>query len=868
MPKLLVEEGGRTHVVKLGGEPVVVGRARENAIVIEDRKSSRHHCRVLRDGAGWVVEDMRSSNGTLLNGRPATRVELAHGDRIQVGEVSILFLAEDGTEDGSAPPSAEAPQAAAAPARAPSEALLEEPEPAVTELAPAASLEVLTGPHAGQRFALRAAPFTIGRKSGHDLVLADSRVSGDHCTIVRDAARWIIEDQGSGNGVIVEKERVTRHALRHGDCILLGSTELRFHGQPSPAAADGASPSAVLRRMDSFEISEEDISRLATRGEGRAESPLQALWTGLFLISFAGILYFSYDVISTQVDRGRVPDDPANLLRENASFESVRPDGVIPGWAADAGGDRCELGLFEGDDVPHGLRALRMASSGPAERGHFRVWSQSTLPIEGEEASGGEFELAGRVRNRGLDVACLELAWLHVTAEGERIVYESLSSPIPPREQFHSIAISAALPSWIAATHCRVGILGRGRGAVEVDNLVLKRSAEPEREAWEEPVLAAGAEDARPVQVRLARDGSFALGRAGEVGVTCVRFATPRDGQFPFGQWLAISSEPPRKREDGAWVGSFGFPVAGKETTLFETQWQVAGDEVGVSWQLFGGGAEEGDQALVMEFMPRAAKQAMTLYLDGALVADGIGLEDLIGRAGDEWTLGQQSQQIILRFSRPMQFEALATGPGPGTPRVLLRTRLAPPSRLLEVFIGGVSSREEQRVADLLALVRTASAERRYDRALAQLDLLAKEFPWREDMQERARVLRAELDLAGERGLAELKEIQADLARFPSPMVAAVLAERARALSESFGDTEVGRKSAAVLAEVDREQTSSRARESADSASELLALANGYFERKRNALARYYAEWIQEAHPGTPQADAARSLLVLLAARK
>ena len=62
MPKLLVQESGQSRrVVDVGAEPVVVGRAAENAIVIQDRKSSRKHCRFLKVGDAVFIEDMNSS---------------------------------------------------------------------------------------------------------------------------------------------------------------------------------------------------------------------------------------------------------------------------------------------------------------------------------------------------------------------------------------------------------------------------------------------------------------------------------------------------------------------------------------------------------------------------------------------------------------------------------------------------------------------------------------------------------------------------------------------------------------------------------------------------------------------------------------
>ncbi|MBE0477182.1 MAG: FHA domain-containing protein [Coriobacteriia bacterium] len=71
--------------------PVVVGRSPEADIVIADDFVSSKHARVvLAGGGGAVLEDLGSTNGTLLNGRRVTRsVPLKPGDLIGLGTVEL-----------------------------------------------------------------------------------------------------------------------------------------------------------------------------------------------------------------------------------------------------------------------------------------------------------------------------------------------------------------------------------------------------------------------------------------------------------------------------------------------------------------------------------------------------------------------------------------------------------------------------------------------------------------------------------------------------------------------------------------------------------------------------------------------------------
>ena len=54
---------------------------------------SRRHARLLRVGDGADVEDVGSTNGTTLNGRPVHLAHLSDGDEIRIGEVRLRYRA-------------------------------------------------------------------------------------------------------------------------------------------------------------------------------------------------------------------------------------------------------------------------------------------------------------------------------------------------------------------------------------------------------------------------------------------------------------------------------------------------------------------------------------------------------------------------------------------------------------------------------------------------------------------------------------------------------------------------------------------------------------------------------------------------------
>jgi Protein of unknown function (DUF3662)/FHA domain len=92
-PRALLLLGGRRLIVAPGG--AVIGRSRDCDIVLDDAGVSRRHAYIrpgLPGREGWTIEDLRSTNGVLLNGRPLQGVHpLQVGDRIELGSTEIVF---------------------------------------------------------------------------------------------------------------------------------------------------------------------------------------------------------------------------------------------------------------------------------------------------------------------------------------------------------------------------------------------------------------------------------------------------------------------------------------------------------------------------------------------------------------------------------------------------------------------------------------------------------------------------------------------------------------------------------------------------------------------------------------------------------
>ena len=82
------EQGERFDLI--GG--LSIGRSRDSDVQISDRYASSFHARVFSREGRFFVEDMNSTNGTLLNGATLKgEAELIDGDNVQIGDTVFRF---------------------------------------------------------------------------------------------------------------------------------------------------------------------------------------------------------------------------------------------------------------------------------------------------------------------------------------------------------------------------------------------------------------------------------------------------------------------------------------------------------------------------------------------------------------------------------------------------------------------------------------------------------------------------------------------------------------------------------------------------------------------------------------------------------
>ncbi|HYI08227.1 MAG TPA: DUF4388 domain-containing protein [Thermoanaerobaculia bacterium] len=78
-------------IIPLTEQEYLLGRHRENNIQLVDLGVSGFHARIFRGAEGYVVEDLKSRNGTWINGERITLATLTSGDRLHFGQTDLVY---------------------------------------------------------------------------------------------------------------------------------------------------------------------------------------------------------------------------------------------------------------------------------------------------------------------------------------------------------------------------------------------------------------------------------------------------------------------------------------------------------------------------------------------------------------------------------------------------------------------------------------------------------------------------------------------------------------------------------------------------------------------------------------------------------
>ena len=186
----------------------------------QDREQfSSYEPALRKELSDYLLEHARAER-LALTSRPA--VEFMTDDRLGLGEFGIQAQLLDADEESEERP--------AAPSQGDfGHTMIYSPDRGARRLEPepaAPSRAVLAG--GGRRTVLSGERMVLGRSRDCDITLEDANVSREHAEMRPAKGGWQIVDLNSTNGVKVNKRRVDRAQLKHGDQITIGVTDLDF----------------------------------------------------------------------------------------------------------------------------------------------------------------------------------------------------------------------------------------------------------------------------------------------------------------------------------------------------------------------------------------------------------------------------------------------------------------------------------------------------------------------------------------------------------------------------------------------------------------------------------------------------------------
>ena len=219
MGKLLVSlDGVVIQEVQITKDTTTLGRRPYNDIVIDNLTVSGEHALLHKVGQTVYIEDLNSTNGTYINGKPIRKQQLSPLDAVEIGRYKISYVLNP-ADPARELAAAEADKAD--PGGPPSSLTDLFLPPAVTsepDRAGGASIKVLSGAAAGRAVVLTKAVTTVG-KAGVLVASITKRPDGYVLTHVEGAQLPCI------NGVPLQGETAP---LSHGDLIELDGTQVQF----------------------------------------------------------------------------------------------------------------------------------------------------------------------------------------------------------------------------------------------------------------------------------------------------------------------------------------------------------------------------------------------------------------------------------------------------------------------------------------------------------------------------------------------------------------------------------------------------------------------------------------------------------------
>lgn len=233
MPTLVISiDGAVIKEVQLAKERTTLGRRPYNDIVIDNLAVSGEHAVLSVVDGTVIIEDLRSTNGTYVNGQPILRQTLNHGDLLDIGKYKIRFVQQQVSASSRSALAAiaaavEATRPAPLAEDLPSQFSTQTPSgfdhtlpPSMAGLATRqAAIRMLNGNAAGREVPLVKVVTTLGKPG-----VAVASITQKHHGFV------LAQLEGDALSLKLNGQEIGRRPmpLQHGDTVELAGTQMQF----------------------------------------------------------------------------------------------------------------------------------------------------------------------------------------------------------------------------------------------------------------------------------------------------------------------------------------------------------------------------------------------------------------------------------------------------------------------------------------------------------------------------------------------------------------------------------------------------------------------------------------------------------------
>lgn len=169
---------------------------------------------IVDNGGRYILEDVGSSNGTLVNGQNVTHGTISNGSKIKIGDTEMTLQMPARASDRSTP------NAQALLSDSPGPTMIPRREYELAWLA------VTSGPLKGESFHLSDTDMMIGRDPENAIVVSDPGVSRRHALLSYQRGEFVLSDLGSQGGTYVNGQALSGRTLNYGGTLEVGGSKL------------------------------------------------------------------------------------------------------------------------------------------------------------------------------------------------------------------------------------------------------------------------------------------------------------------------------------------------------------------------------------------------------------------------------------------------------------------------------------------------------------------------------------------------------------------------------------------------------------------------------------------------------------------